>query len=78
MSDETSKDELTDGSSGKMHEFSRFFNDAAQFGGDFREIVDEDLEEIMAEVDTFSFAEKKKPKVDENGMIVIYDEEEEN
>ncbi|MBR4347065.1 MAG: class B sortase [Oscillospiraceae bacterium] len=76
MSDETSKDELTDGSSEKNHDFSKFFNDAAQFGGDFHEIVDEELESIMAEVDTFSFADKKKPKVDENGMIVIYDEEE--
>ncbi len=62
--------------------FSRFFNDAKAFGSGFESTIDDPLDEPSEESreTTFSFSGNGKriittPVTDEDGMIVIYDEE---
>lgn len=67
-----------------LNEFSRFFNDAAAFGGGFESTIDKPPEEIDRELAggetkllDFKLEGDKitTPVTDENGMIVIFDEE---
>ncbi len=71
-----------------LKDFSRFFNDAAAFGGGFESTIDKDVSEQltaefpMGEGATLDFSGKTAageiittPVTDEDGMIVIFDEE---
>lgn len=66
-----------------MRDFSKFFNDAAAFGGGFQSTIDKTPSEISEQTDTetLSFvADDNKeiittPVTDDDGMIVIFDEE---
>lgn len=67
-----------------LKDFSRFFNDAAAFGGGFESTIDkspQELEKELADGETKPLDFKVSgdvittPVTDEDGMIVIYDEE---
>ncbi len=65
-----------------MKDFSKFFDEAAAFGSGFESTIDQPPEElgIAQKQETIAFSEQSKAKItspvtDEDGMIVIFDEE---